>query len=64
MKIYGIEQEPKPAATPVAVRRWYDRSGRTWVCQAVDADGNQCGDAIHVYSRPEAFRVELADFVI
>jgi len=42
--------------------RFYDRSIRSWTVLCKDEDGNQVGDAVHVYSRGEAIAVTLADF--
>jgi hypothetical protein len=44
--------------------RWYDRSTRSWIVRAVDAEGNQIGDAIYVATKGEALAVKLSDFRI
>jgi hypothetical protein len=42
----------------VKTDRWYDRHVRSWVVQAKDADDNQVGAAVYVYSRREAIAEE------
>lgn len=37
-----------------SVDMWYDRTTRNWVVQVKDEHGNQIGDAVYVYTQPEA----------
>ena len=42
------------------VEKWYDRHSRNWIVQLLDAEGNQVGNAIYVYTKGEAEReIEL-----
>lgn len=41
---------------------FYDRSIRSWTILCKDQDDNQVGEAIHVYSKPEALAITLEDF--
>lgn len=44
MKFPSTGERVGPAVT---VDRWYDRSSRSWVVQAKDANGNQVGDSVY-----------------
>lgn len=48
--------------TDRTIERWYDRETRCWVCQLLDAEGNQLGSAIYVHAKSEATRITEADF--
>ena len=41
-------------AKPFSIDMWYSRSERSWVVRIKDEEGNQIGDAVYVYSKPEA----------
>ena len=54
MKIIGsIADEPKEDI-PFSIDMWYNRSQKSWVIQVKDKECNQIGDAVYVYSKPEA----------
>lgn len=40
----------------INIDRWYDRHIRSWVIQRKDSEGNQIGDSVYVYSKPEAIK--------
>lgn len=42
----------------VRTERWYDKMSRNWIVQAMDAEGNQIGAAVYVYSKREAIDEE------
>jgi hypothetical protein len=46
---------PGPA---IKTELWYDKHTRSWVVQAMDAEDNQIGKAIYVYSKREAIAEE------
>jgi hypothetical protein len=55
LKLVGINnnyntEEPKPSS----IRKWYNRSQRSWVVQLLDKEENQIGNATYVYSKSEA----------
>jgi len=41
-------------AKPFSIDMWYNRSQKSWVIQVKDKECNQIGDAVYVYSKPEA----------
>lgn len=42
----------------VRADRWYDKRSRNWIVQAKDADDNQVGEAVYVYTKREAIDEE------
>jgi hypothetical protein len=57
MKIIG-KGGGKPPGPAVRAERWYDRHTRSWVVQALDADGNQIGSAVYSGTKVGAIAAE------
>jgi hypothetical protein len=53
LKVEECEREKRPH-----VRKWYFREQCAWVVQKMDAEGNQIGEAVYVYTRAQAEREE------
>lgn len=49
--------EDKNIPQGMKIIRWYDRHSRNWVAQLMDKEGNQLGEAVYVYSKPEIKKI-------
>lgn len=57
MKINGVEYVPEEIVADY-VEIWWDRHSRNWIVQVKTKEGYQVGNAVYVYTKPQAKEIQ------